>query len=223
MLASALTNLPSDPANSNPASGAPRALQSPNRHGQTRAGARTPVAWSAGTSVRRIPDPAPRTRWRARPAPVGGPHPACCRGVYLSNRRCRSSPPCPCRRVQAPWIGLPAVAATRCPRRREQKLGSCTNRKGKAPCPHSCRQSSISERNSRRYRSASRLLALFSPWYQITPRIGYGVRGAIIALNSHDGVADGFRVRGRGGLRGASSPAASASAARLSQSAKAAS
>src|SRR3954452_25312510 len=41
--------------------------------------------------------------------------------------------------------------------------------------------------NNREYRGARSCDALLSPWYQIAPRIGNGVNGAIIALYSPAG------------------------------------
>ena len=66
------------------------------------------------------------------------------------------------------------------------KLGSCTQRNGNVRAPsnagaHSCRQLSMSERNSGAYAFAcASLLALDSPWYQITPLIGKRSSGWIM-------------------------------------------
>src|SRR4029077_7396383 len=67
------------------------------------------------------------------------------------------------------------------------KLGSCTNRNGRAGSPPAARQDRIINGNSVRYSYAR--AALLSPWYQITPATGRRASGAIMPFQSTDGLS----------------------------------
>src|ERR1700683_2593754 len=70
------------------------------------------------------------------------------------------------------------------------KVEICTKRKGKLPSRHLERQSVISAGKRVEYMPACDSKLLDSPWYQITPLIGKGVKGAIMPLKSPAGAKD---------------------------------
>src|SRR5947207_4493060 len=65
---------------------------------------------------------------------------------------------------------------------------SCTNRNGNSPCFQWVRQSLIMAANSVRYSYAR--LAFDSPWYQMAPRMAYGMSGAIMPLYRAEGLCE---------------------------------